>query len=75
MPEHIERPDYIGEPDGESPSERLHSGTSVQNTAESIAIMREVSAIGVEVLEAAGKMAKAGVTTDENDRVVHEKCI
>ena len=37
--------------------------------------MREVCNMGVVVLETAGKMAKPGVTTDEIDRVVHEKCI
>lgn len=56
-------------------SEKEFAGTTVQHSAESIAIMREVCAMGVEVLEAAGKMAKAGVTTDEIDRVVHEKCL
>jgi methionyl aminopeptidase len=61
--------------DGEPISEREKGGTTVQNSAESIAIMKEVSAMGAEVLEAAGKMAKSGVTTDEIDRVVHEKCI
>ena len=75
VPESIERPDYALRADGKSPIEIEHSATTVQNSAESIAIMRELGAMGAEVLEAAGKMAKVGVTTDEIDRVVHEKCI
>jgi methionyl aminopeptidase len=37
--------------------------------------LREAGMLAAEVLATAGKMTKPGVTTDEIDRVVHEKCI
>ncbi len=37
--------------------------------------MRKACQLGREVLEAAAKLVRPGVTTDEIDRVVHEKCI
>jgi len=37
--------------------------------------MRTVCKYTAEVLATAGKMAKAGTTTDEIDRVVHDECI
>jgi len=37
--------------------------------------MKKAGKLAAEVIEAAGKVAKPGVTTDEIDRVVHEKCI
>lgn len=56
-------------------SERTHGGTTIQHTAADIEKLRVVCDMGVAVLEAAGKMAKAGVTTEEIDAVVHAKCL
>lgn len=43
--------------------------------AKTIGIMKEVCAMGREVLDLAHKAARVGVTTDEIDRVVHEACM
>jgi len=73
----IQRPDYADDPQGIP-----HSEVSVRGnnkipiySADIINRMRRVGKYAAEVLETAGKIAKPGVTTDEIDRVVHEKCL
>ncbi|KAI8930367.1 peptidase M24, structural domain-containing protein [Entophlyctis helioformis] len=77
VPAHIARPDYADDPQGYPYSEAAQRGSNaiaVLKPAE-IEKMRKVCRIGREVLEAGAKAIKAGVTTDEIDRIVHEACI
>jgi methionyl aminopeptidase len=77
VPPHIPRPDYADDPNGKPHSEDDNRGNHkipVHNQ-ELIENLREAGKLAAEVLATAGKMAKPGVTTDEIDRVVHEKCI
>lgn len=78
VPAHIQRPDYADHPMGfplsEQEDKRTNTTIKVYN-AEEIAGIREACRIGREVLDAAGRAVRAGVTCDEIDRVVHEACI
>ena len=44
-------------------------------TAEEIEKMRAAGKVAREVLDAAGKMVRPGVTTDEIDNLVHEETL
>jgi len=81
MPASICRPDYADESEGVSYTEQ-------RDRANNNAIriygpkeldcengLRHACAMGREVLDAAGKALRPGVTTDEIDRIVHEACI
>ena len=69
VPEGIVRPEYAlsGEP---SPPR----GSDVQ-TPEVIEAMRHAGAVAAEVLLAVGEMVGPGVTTDEIDAFVHDRCV
>ncbi|KAI8803650.1 peptidase M24, structural domain-containing protein [Cladochytrium replicatum] len=75
VPLHIPRPDYAA--DGKPYSElKVRGSTRIEQlTSDEIEKMRTVCKISREVLNAGRKAMKAGVTTDEIDRVVHEACI
>lgn len=75
VPAHIKRPDYSE--DGIPRSERSIRGSSVIQVLnkDDIEKMRKVCRLGREVLDIAASHVKAGVTTDEIDRIVHEACI
>jgi len=81
MPQNIRRPDYADHFAGVSESEqrdkRNHNNIRVYTEKELDAEygLRHACKMGREVLDAAGKALRVGVTTDEIDRVVHEACI
>jgi len=77
VPEHIARPDYATDPRGESESElKSRASHSIEvKSAEEIAAMRTVCKIGAQVLHDVGTQVKAGMTTDDIDALVHQKCI
>ena len=66
MPEHIERPHYVGRPRPER-----YTGSHVQ-TPETIEKMRVAGRIAAQAMHAGAAVIAPGVTTDEIDRVVHE---
>lgn len=70
VPSHIVRPDYAD--DGVPKHGRL--GIDVKSD-ELIDLMREASRVSREVLDCAVAAARAGVTTDEIDAVVHAEAI
>lgn len=74
VPEGIMRPDYAK--DGKP--KNIKQGMSwevVPQTPEDIVRMRKSGRIAREVLDAAVRYCKPGVTTDSIDRIVHEECI
>jgi len=75
VPAHIVRPDYADS--GISVSEVKGRGSYTIETLgpKEIEAMREVCRIGREILDIAGSVAKAGMTTDEIDKIVHEATI
>jgi len=80
IPSTISQPDYATNPDGRSATEELEKQSRITNiplytTEEEIQRMRQVCAIGREVLDIAGRFLKAGVTGDEIDRIVYTACI
>jgi len=66
VPEHIERPHYVGRPRPER-----YTGSHVQ-TPETIEKMRVAGRIAAQAMHAGAAVIAPGVTTDEIDRVVHE---
>lgn len=76
VPAAIPRPDYArtGVPKAEEEFNRRTRKLPVFNEKE-IEGMRRVARLGREVLDVAVRAAKAGVTTAEIDRVVHEACV
>ena len=81
MPQSIRRPDYADHFSGASESEQRdktnHNNIRVYTSEELDGEhgLRHACKMGREVLNAAGKALRVGVTTDEIDRVVHEACI
>lgn len=81
VPPSIKVPDYATHPAGVSESERRdklnHNNIRVYTSKELDAEygLRHACKMGREVLDAAGKALRVGVTTDEIDRVVHEASI
>lgn len=75
MPRKIKLPDYAK--DGIPHSERVFSTRNkiAILTPEEQEKMRKVCRFGREVLDAAGRAAKPGVTTDYIDEVVHKASI
>ena len=75
VPPHIQRPDYAE--DGNPRSERKFLGRNnitILDKKQQDA-MRKVCRLAREVLDIAAKEARAGVTTDYLDEVVHNACI
>jgi len=77
VPAHIQRPDYADHPSGypKSEVESKKSQSIEVLDEEQIAMMRKVCRFAREVLDAAARAVKPGVTTDEIDRIVHEETI
>ncbi|KAF0928818.1 hypothetical protein E2562_010686 [Oryza meyeriana var. granulata] len=75
VPDKIEKPDWAldGIPKIE-PDSDLQKRVEIK-TPEQIERMRETCRIAREVLDAAARIIKPGITTDEIDRVVHEETI
>jgi len=75
VPSHIKRPDYAES--GEPISERTSRSAAniVVHTADQITKIKRACVLGREVLDIAGSHVKAGVTTDELDKIVHQACI
>jgi len=75
VPSHIEVPDYAES--GYPTSEMNISGDKQIEiiSGKELELCRKACEITREVLEAAGKIIKPGITTDEIDRVVHEETI
>ncbi|OEL30060.1 Methionine aminopeptidase 1A [Dichanthelium oligosanthes] len=75
VPDEIEKPDWAldGIPKIE-PDSDLQKRVEIK-TPEQIERMRETCRIAREVLDAAARVIKPGITTDEIDRVVHEETI
>ncbi|KAK1558820.1 hypothetical protein Q3G72_007077 [Acer saccharum] len=75
VPNHIDIPDWAldGTPKIEPNSDLQH--VVEIKTPEQIEKMRETCRIAREVLDAAARVVRPGVTTDEIDRVVHEATI
>jgi len=76
FPKHIKLPDYAetGIPVSEQAAKKAATQIIV-HTPEQIQKVRKSCRLGREVLDIAGKMVKAGVTTAEINRVVHEATI
>ncbi|CAJ1961513.1 unnamed protein product [Cylindrotheca closterium] len=81
VPPNIRKPDYADHPLGISDSEqrdkRNHNSIRIY-TPNELDIehgLRHACRMGREVLDAAGKALRPGVTTDEIDRVVHEAAL
>uniref|UniRef100_A0A6V1URZ5 Methionine aminopeptidase n=1 Tax=Heterosigma akashiwo TaxID=2829 RepID=A0A6V1URZ5_HETAK len=75
VPDHIMKPPYADDGDPKSDRGGLFPWDIEVKTAEDIEAMRISGRIAREVLDIAGKAVKAGITTDEIDRIVHEACI
>lgn len=76
VPDHIPRPDYADDPDGTPFSEMQARGKAINVLGkEEIDKLRVACKIGRAVLDEAGKMIKAGVTTDDIDKVVHDATV
>jgi methionyl aminopeptidase len=66
VPDHIERPHYVGQPRPER-----YDGSDVQ-TPETIEKMRVAGRIAAQAMAAGAAVIAPGVTTDEIDEVVHD---
>ncbi|KAI0979986.1 hypothetical protein GJ496_010781 [Pomphorhynchus laevis] len=75
VPSNIQRPDYADHPLGYSTCEEIERSGIKILTDEEIDGVRIASKLGREVLDEALQASKAGVTTDEIDKIVHEACI
>uniref|UniRef100_A0A2P2LX63 Methionine aminopeptidase n=1 Tax=Rhizophora mucronata TaxID=61149 RepID=A0A2P2LX63_RHIMU len=75
VPDYIDKPDWAadGMPKIE-PNSDLQHVVEIKNPVQ-ISRMRETCRIAREVLDAAARVIRPGVTTDEIDRVVHEATI
>ena len=72
VPEAIPKPDYYTTGQAEAERRSDARNTPPVHTAKQIKKMRTVNLLGREILDAAHRIVKPGVTTDEIDRVVHE---
>ena len=74
VPSHIQRPDYAA--DGIPKSKgSLFVSKIITQTPEDIQRMRVAGKFAREVLDSAVRFAKAGVTTDDIDKLVHSEAI
>ncbi|XP_002977126.2 methionine aminopeptidase 1A isoform X1 [Selaginella moellendorffii] len=75
VPNHIRRPDWSldGVPK-EEPASKWQNSVEIKSQ-EQIQRMRETCKVAREVLDAAARAIKPGVTTDDIDRVVHDATI
>lgn len=79
VPEVIAQPDYSNDPEGIPHSEvaERRSGSRIIHIYEGVEIekMKEICAIGRDVIDIGGKFIKVGVTGDEIDRIVHKAIV
>mmetsp|Transcript_3508 Transcript_3508/g.10796 ORF Transcript_3508/g.10796 Transcript_3508/m.10796 type:complete len:330 (+) Transcript_3508:231-1220(+) len=77
VPDNIPKPEYheTGDPVSERAIKANRTSTIPINTPEDMDKMREVCAIGREVLDITSRFLKAGVTADELDRVCFMACM
>ncbi|KAJ2782639.1 Methionine aminopeptidase 1 [Coemansia javaensis] len=76
VPAGIACPDYAGRADGVSKLEQTYRNAEIATlTGKDLETMRRVTVLGREVLDAAARAIRVGVTTDEIDRIVHEATI
>lgn len=75
VPAHIQRPDYSEDGIPHSEMDYRKYNTIVQLKADEIEKMRVVCRMGREILDAAARAIRPGVTTDELDRIVHEETV
>ncbi|KAJ1730458.1 Methionine aminopeptidase 1 [Coemansia biformis] len=76
VPATIAHPDYALRADGVSKLEQTYKNAQISSVAgEDLAAMRMVCRLGREVLDAAARVIRPGITTDEIDRVVHEATV
>jgi len=75
MPPHIVRPDYSET--GQPTSEHIEKRTKAIRvySPKDVAGIRETCAIGREIIDAAGRAVREGVTTAELDRVTYEATV
>ncbi|KAI8874355.1 methionine aminopeptidase [Ramicandelaber brevisporus] len=75
VPAHIKRPEYAKT--GRSLQEEIHGrqGKMLVLKPEERDEIRRIAKLGREVLDAGARAIKAGVTTDEIDRIIHEETI
>ena len=72
VPEHIPKPDYYSTGQAEAERRSDARNTPPVHTKKEIEKMRKANRLGREILDAAHRVIRPGVTTDEIDRVVHE---
>ena len=75
VPEHIPKPDYYLTGQAVAGRQSEARNTPPVHTEKQIKKMRKANRLGREILDAAHRVIKPGVTTDEIDRVVHEYTI
>ena len=76
VPASIPRPDYADRPDGDAPSEEAARAAKIPRwSGADLEKIKRVCKLSREVLDAACRAVKPGVTTDEIDRVVHEETV
>ncbi|KAJ2715309.1 Methionine aminopeptidase 1 [Coemansia spiralis] len=76
VPAGIQVPDYALRADGVSKLEQTYRNAQIAvMEGEELETMRHVCRLGREVLDAAARVIRPGITTDEIDRVVHEATI
>lgn len=75
VPPHIQRPDYADSGIPMSEMKMRGNHTIHIHSAKEIAGMRAVNKLGRLLLDYANSLVRPGVTTDEIDRLIHEKTI
>lgn len=75
IPEGVEKPDYADTGVPKSELDYKRNNTIPVHGEEEIRKMRKVCRMAREVLDAAARAIKPGVTTDELDRIVHEETV
>lgn len=72
LPEHIPKPDWHATGVAEAERRSEARNTPPVHSAKQIKKMRQACKLGREILDAAHRAVRPGVTTDELDRIVHE---
>ncbi|EAZ63252.1 methionine aminopeptidase [Scheffersomyces stipitis CBS 6054] len=75
IPKHIKLPDYAktGKPISEIKNDRI--GRIPVHTPKEIEKIRKVAKLSREILDAAGKLVKPGITTEDIDALIHKECL
>jgi len=75
VPDHIPKPDYYATGQAEAERRSESRNTPPVLSEKQIKKLRKVNKLGREIIDAAARIIRPGVTTDEIDRVVHEYTI